>query len=96
MQGPRFLEYMQIVRAVATETNIPLVDHHRRWEPMRLQHPELYQALMLDALHVNALGNMVLGMDLVRAFGVELDETARAYCIRGRWYQTVLDVLESV
>ena len=96
VQGPRFLEYVLIVRDVAAETNTPLVDHHRRWEPLRLQHSELYQALMLDALHVNALGNMVIGMDLVRAFGVRLDAVTRAYCVQGRWYQTVLDLLESM
>ncbi|MCJ7550842.1 MAG: SGNH/GDSL hydrolase family protein [Anaerolineae bacterium] len=95
VQGPRFLQYMQIVRDVSAETDSPLVDHHRRWEPLRLQHPDLYQALMLDALHVNALGNMVMGMDLLRAFDVRLDAATHTYCVRGRGYQTVLDSLES-
>lgn len=92
--GPAFLQYMDIVREVAAETGTTIIDHHRRWEPLRLQHPELYHALMLDALHVNNVGNMVMGMDLVRAFGVRLDETTRTYCIQARWYQKVLDALE--
>lgn len=92
--GPRFTAYMGAVRQVARETGTPLVDHLRRWEPLRRNHKELYTALMLDPLHTNPLGNMVIGMDLVRAFGVELSPEAQGYCAQGLVYQRILDALE--
>ena len=92
--GPRFIAYMGTVRKVARDTAVPLVDHLRRWEPLRRQHPELFRSLMLDPLHTNPLGNMVMGLDLVRAFGVRLSEEAQAACAQGVMYQRVLDALE--
>ena len=90
--GPRFLAFMDIVREVAAATGAPLIDHHRRWEPLRHRHPDLYRTLMLDALHVNALGNMVLGLDLLRAFDVCLAPVQEAVCAPGLWVQTVMDL----
>ena len=93
MHGRQFLHFMDIVRATAAETHTPLVDHHKRWEPLRLTEPALYQALMTDALHVNPLGNMVMGLDLIRVFEAELDETRRDFCADGLRYQRILDEL---
>jgi hypothetical protein len=75
------------------ETQTPLVDHHRRWEPLRLQHLELYRELMQDPLHVNPLGNMLMGLDLIRAFGAQLEDEQEIYCTRGRLFQKILDAL---
>ena len=94
IHGPRFLAFMQVIRDVAAQTGTPLVDHHRRWEPLRLQHPDLYQALMLDALHVNALGNAIMGLDLIRAFDLRLDPAALTHATPARAYQRLLDTLD--
>ncbi|MBN1639864.1 MAG: SGNH/GDSL hydrolase family protein [Anaerolineae bacterium] len=91
--GAAFLRYMEIVRRTAAETGVALIDHHRRWEPLRLTHPDRYRRLMIDPLHVNALGNTVIGLDLVRAFGAQLPEDQLAHCAAGRGYQQVLDHL---
>jgi hypothetical protein len=85
---------MDIVRQVAAETASTLIDHHRRWERLRLRHFEHYQKLMIDALHVNELGNMLLGLDLMRAFEAVPEETA-LYCAEGLEYQRLLDQLEA-
>jgi lysophospholipase L1-like esterase len=91
--GGRFLQFMDSIRRVAADTQSILVDHHRRWEYLRKQKFEDYQQLMRDPLHVTALGNMLLGLDLVRAFGANLDETQRAACVEGIRYQQLLDRL---
>jgi lysophospholipase L1-like esterase len=89
--GHQFLQFMDIVRATSLETQTPLVDHHRRWEALRLKHPDLYHELMIDALHVNALGNMVLGLDLIRTFKAALEQSQLDYCGEGMRYQQLLD-----
>ncbi|MDF1512810.1 MAG: GDSL-type esterase/lipase family protein [Anaerolineae bacterium] len=93
--GSQFLHYMDIVRETAVETGTVLVDHHRRWEPLRLTRPDLYRALMLDALHVNPLGNMLMGLDLIRAFHAALAPEQLAFCAQGLQYQQLLDRLSS-
>jgi lysophospholipase L1-like esterase len=92
--GARFLDFMEIVRGVAAVTGAPLIDHLRRWEPVRERYPELYYSLMLDALHVNPLGNMVMGLDLLRAFAASLEPAQQAACTPGLWIQQVMDTLE--
>jgi lysophospholipase L1-like esterase len=92
--GPAFLRFMEVVRQVAEETGAALIDHHRRWERLRLHQFERYQTLMIDALHVNALGNMLLGLDLMRAFEAMPEEIALD-CAEGLEYQRLLDQLEA-
>jgi lysophospholipase L1-like esterase len=91
--GQRFLTFMGIVRRASLGTSSILVDHHRRWEPLRLQHVELYRELMLDPLHVNPDGNMLMGLDLIRAFGAQLAEAQTIFCSRGLLFQKILDAL---
>jgi lysophospholipase L1-like esterase len=91
--GSQFLHFMEIVRSIANETQSLLVDHHKRWEPLRLAQPALYQQLMLDALHVNPLGNMVMGLDLIRIFKARLDEPQQDSCAEGIRYQQIIDQL---
>ena len=93
--GAAFLRFMDIVRAVAETTGSPLIDHHRRWEPLRQRHVEAYRRLMIDALHVNPLGNMVMGLDLIRRFEARLEEAQTAFCAEGLRYQGWMDELAS-
>lgn len=67
-----FYRYMDLVRKVASERGATLIDHLSRWEPLRLQRPELYAPLMSDAFHLNSRGNKVLGLDIARHFGWEM------------------------
>ncbi|WP_269525711.1 SGNH/GDSL hydrolase family protein [Coraliomargarita parva] len=72
----RFLKYeafAEAVRWVCEDTGAALVDHLHRWTPLRLLHPEIYRPLMTDPLHVNERGNKVMGVDLARCFGLELE-----------------------
>lgn len=91
--GQAFLRFMDIVRGVAAETDAILIDHHRRWEPMRVQHVDDYRKLMIDPLHVNPLGNMLIGLDLLRVFQLHLDAPQQRYCSKGLEYQQMLDSL---
>lgn len=70
--GQAFYDYMQILRDVATETQSDLVDHLARWEPFRVKHRADYVGLMQDGFHVNYRGNMVMGLDLARRYGLLL------------------------
>jgi hypothetical protein len=85
---------MELVRRVTRETTAPLIDHHQRWEPLRQQHLELYREPMQDPLHVNPLGNMLMGLDLIRSFGARLAEEQELACARGRLFQKILDALD--
>jgi len=70
----RFHNSMSVVRDIAKETGSGLIDHLRRWEPLRLKYPELHVGLMRDAYHVNDLGNKVMALYVARFFGLRLGE----------------------
>lgn len=91
--GCQFMRFMDIIRLTAREKHVLLIDHHKRWELLRSAYPDLYQGLMIDALHVNPLGNMVLGLELIRFFRAQLDEPQRQSCAEGYRYQHCLDQL---
>lgn len=92
--GAAFQRYMGLVRKVATSEGTALIDHHRRWERLRKQDPQTYRSLMVDALHVNALGNAVIGLDLVRAFRGALPEAQPGVHAEGLRLQEMLDRME--
>lgn len=88
-----FTRYMQIIREVGSELNVPVVDHLARWERLRLHDAPLYRTLMLDAMHVNALGNMVMGLDLLDFFELPLSDDLHSYCREGIFVKSLLDSL---
>ena len=90
----RFQRCMDVIRGVALETGAELVDHHRRWERLRLADLDAYRALMHDPMHVNPIGNMLMGLDLLRRFKVRLGDELRATCAEGLALQETLDTLE--
>jgi len=86
-----FLEMMEIVREVARETGCMLIDHLVRWEALRLRYNDRFLQLLGDPMHVNALGNLVLGLDITRAFNLRLPDDA---CFReAELTQSLLDLL---
>lgn len=90
----RMVFNMQQVRDVAEESGSYLMDHFKRWERLRKQEYALYTLLMRDNMHVNTAGNSVLGLDLLRYFGVELPAEFRNEFAPGLFAQKVLDDLE--
>ena len=95
--GPSFAEnlisYMQIIRDTGKKLNCPVVDHFSKWEKLRLHDVSAYRNLMNDPMHVNALGNMVLGLDLMDFFKLELNEECRNYCQTGLLVKSYLNSL---
>ena len=89
-----FQRYMQIIRDVACETGTDLADHHRRWERLRRVRLDDYRALMADPMHVRPLGNMLMGLDLLRTFRVKLGPELTETCAEGLRLQSMLDELE--
>lgn len=90
----RFFRCMDVVRDVAAERQVILADHLRRWERLRLRDVERYRELMADALHVNPLGNMLMGLDLLRLFRAEPGKRLADVCSEGMELQGLLDSLE--
>ena len=90
----RMKRNMQTVRNVAEETGSLLQDNYLRWNRMRDRFPEVHKLLMKDAMHVTADGNAVIGMDLLRSFGLKLPEEFIRECRIGYLGQALLDALE--
>jgi hypothetical protein len=89
-----FPVYMAAVRQVAADESVALFDHLVRWERLRLCRPATYGKLMRDAMHVNPLGNMVLGLDVLRQFGVRVTGETAELCAEGMAVQQQLDELD--
>ncbi|MBR2372788.1 MAG: hypothetical protein IKA87_01005 [Lentisphaeria bacterium] len=63
-----FVRYMQVVRDVAAKNKVFLVDQYKFFEKVdRTTH--LYK-LMLNAMHLNEQGNMLMGTILAKHFGL--------------------------
>ncbi len=89
----KMVKLMQIVRETAPELGAELNDNDRRWIPLREKRHDLYSLLMEDAMHVNELGNRVIGLDLMRRFGIVSKEDAGIFA-DGHFVQALLDTLE--
>ncbi len=95
----RFYRFMEVIREVAAETGSALVDQLRRWELLRIHHPEAYRPLMRDAMHVTEEGNRLMGLELVRLCGLsEALDTARistpGYWDAARRLQQLMDACD--
>ncbi|MBN1808683.1 MAG: SGNH/GDSL hydrolase family protein [Planctomycetes bacterium] len=89
-----FPVYMQIVRETAAAAGIPLVDHLPRWENLRMNEVETFRRMMRDTRHVNPLGNMVIGLDVLRRFGARVQGELEDFCAEGLAIQRQMDKLE--
>lgn len=95
LAAQNFPRYMQQVREAAAARGVPLIDHLSRWERLREADCPAYRALLRDEWHVNPLGNMVLGLDVLRRFGVEVKGEVAEVCAQGLGVQRRLDELEA-
>jgi lysophospholipase L1-like esterase len=88
-----FFAMMDTVRAVSAASGCLLLDHLARWELLRTQAYDVYARLMQDPMHVNTLGNQVIGLDIARAFALSLPDDVyfrEAYAV-----QALLDRLSA-
>ncbi len=65
---------MELVRTVACRTGAYLVDHLKRWEVLRQRYYPVFSALLVDPLHLNEAGNLLLGFDVAGAFGLQVPD----------------------
>ena len=87
--------YMQAIRYVASQTGCLLIDHLKRWEPIRLSDYPLYRSMMFDLMHMSALGHTVFGLDVLRQFGVTPLGDWKASCADALRIQKMMDDLET-
>ena len=88
-------EYLPVARQVAEETGCFLIDTGKRWKALREHDLGLYRTLLRDFAHLNEFGNMVLGLDVARFFGVGLllRDAQIDYCKEGIIMQYKIDEL---
>ena len=87
----RFVHFsvnMQIIRDITVRKGAHLVDNFKLWEALRKSYPEKHQSLMQDHIHVNALGNLVMGLNLMEHFGQNVGGRDPAY------WRAALEVFE--
>lgn len=65
-----FPDYVEVNRKLALEKNIPILDQYKYFRPYYEQDSENYSKLMLDGLHVNPLGNAIMGILACRRFNL--------------------------
>ena len=90
-----FYHYSDIVREVAAETNSELIDHLVRWERLRKKHYDVYINLMLDAFHVDPIGNKIIGLDIARRFNLDFVPGKREDWNEALAVQKLMDELEN-
>ena len=95
-QTERFPAFMDILREEARAGSALLLDHLKRWEPFRTGKPDTYRKLKHDNWHLNALGNAVFALDVLRFLGVELMEPQQTACAEALAIQRVMDEMAMV
>ena len=88
------VKYMQIVREVAASENLVLNDNDLRWARLRDNDIATFRLLMLNSMHVNDVGNQLIGLDLMRKLQLPLSENYRAQCAPGLRAQALMDRYE--
>lgn len=66
----RFPEFVEVNRTLASEKEIPLIDQYKFFSAFYENDRENYSKLMLDGLHVNPIGNTIMGIIACRSFNV--------------------------
>ena len=89
------VKYMQIVREFAAAENLMLNDNDMRWARLRDNDIDTYRLLMLNSMHVNNLGNQLIGLDLLRKLHLPLKADYRNQCSGGLLAQALMDKYEN-
>jgi lysophospholipase L1-like esterase len=67
---PNFDAYMEIIREVAAQEKLPLIDHTRYWREAIQQQPHLHYFWMSDGFHPNYHGHRVFAELLFKELGI--------------------------
>ena len=86
-----YMPYTDIVREVAGNY---LHDNFTRWERLRKYDVNTFRLLMRDPLHLNPIGNAVIGLDLVRALDLKLPDENLPWICGGVFARECMDLLE--
>lgn len=65
-----FKKFVEVNRNLSIEKGIPLVDQYKYFLPFYENEPEVYSELMNDGLHVNPIGNSIMGIIACRHFAL--------------------------
>lgn len=90
--GSMLTELMAINITLGSDLNIPVIDHFSRWNKFRDRYVNEYNKLMLDGLHVNKIGNLIMGFYLIEMLGlniqlesgIDYNEAKRIYALMDR------------
>lgn len=66
----RLPQFMEVVRFVAKKNDIPLIDQYAYFEPLYRSNHTVYREIMADAIHVNEIGNALMGILICRNFKI--------------------------
>lgn len=64
----RFPLFVDVNRKLSIEMGVPLIDQYKYFSPFYENNPEKYSEIMLDGLHVNPIGNALMGIIASRLF----------------------------
>jgi lysophospholipase L1-like esterase len=65
-----FPDFMEANRTLARDLKIPIIDQYSYFEQFYRQNPKQYRKIMRDGLHVNPIGNYLMGKIACRLFGL--------------------------
>lgn len=65
-----FPQIVEINRKISNEMKIPLIDQYKYFSPFYKNDPKNYAKMMLDGLHVNPIGNAIMGIIASRSFSL--------------------------
>ena len=86
-----YVPYTEITREVAGEY---LNDNFIRWERLRKYDLQAFRLLMRDDLHLNPVGNAVIGLDLIRLLNLTLPEENLPWIRDAVFARMSMDLLE--
>ena len=87
------MPYSEVIREVAGDF---LHDNLVRWERLRQYDIKAFRLLMRDYLHLNPIGNAVIGLDLARALDLVVPDENLPWIPGGVFAQKTMDLLEKL
>ena len=63
----KFPEFMETKREISIESQVPLIDQYMYFSALYDNEKSIYSELMLDGLHVNQIGNAIMGLIACRS-----------------------------
>ena len=63
----KFPDYMEVKRTISFEREIPLIDQYKYFSAFYKNEKSIYSEIMLDGLHLNPIGNAIMGLIACRS-----------------------------